>query len=302
MRVAALSTAAVLWITTSACEDTGHGISLDGGDDAGGFIDEGPDDASTDAPWDASAPPVSAGCDKLDVLFVIDNSVSMTDEQENLAHNFGRFVKALRSFREGKVDFRIGVTTTRVPSSGLLGLGRSGAAAGTLLKTNAMQDPWLESTAPDLEAQFELLATVGTDGSWTEQPLQAAREALTSRIDDGVNADFLRPDALLSIVIITDEDDLSADESRPIPVSEFVTSFDAVKGARYAWSAAVIAGDEAPACSSRFGNALYAARLLDFVSASQGAAVFSSICRDDLSQSLDEALSQFAAACDAYVL
>src|SRR5688500_10837964 len=48
---------------------------------------------------------------KVDVLWVIDNSGSMAEEQENLARNFQSFIEL---FTRGAVDYRIAVTTTDV--------------------------------------------------------------------------------------------------------------------------------------------------------------------------------------------
>src|SRR5687767_15405232 len=45
-----------------------------------------------------------------DILFVVDNSGSMADEQENLAVNFGRFIEQIA----GSGDYRIAVVTTDV--------------------------------------------------------------------------------------------------------------------------------------------------------------------------------------------
>jgi len=261
--------------------------------------DAGPPDAGADASAE-----VRVTCDQMDVLFVIDNSASMQQEQANLSDNFDRFVESLRKFQDGRVDFRIGVTTTSFPTAlSEIGLVPP-AAAGALLRTADMTDPWLSSSDPDLTAKFRALATVGTDGaSWDEQPLKALRSALIDRVADGQNAGFLRPSALLAMVVLTDEDDTSSQEiddlnSRPIPVGDFINSFDMLKGQREYWSAAVFAGGTAPTCSSRFGSALFAARLQAFVDQAGSNAVFSSICDGDLSLGLDSALGTFSNACE----
>jgi hypothetical protein len=55
---------------------------------------------------------------------------------------------------------------------------------------------------------------VGTGGCGFEQPLEAARTALVQHIGSGgPNAGFLRDDALLAIIFVTDEDDCSAPEA-----------------------------------------------------------------------------------------
>jgi hypothetical protein len=234
----------------------------------------------------------------MDVLFVIDNSKSMQQEQANLAQNIPAFIGALRMFRNGTADFRIGLTTTSAPTSSILDPAPN--AAGALLKTQDMKDLWLESDDPKLEEHFAALAQVGTAGSLREEPLNALRAALTDRVTDGRNAGFLRADAFLAMVIITDEDDTSTrpGSSEPVPVGDFVSTFDHVKGARLDWQAAVIAGGTAPRCTSSFGEAVFAARLQDFVSTAQGSGVFSSICAGDLSVALKDSISAFDQGCN----
>ncbi len=253
---------------------------------------------------DASQP-LFVTCDKMDVLFVIDNSTSMRQEQENLSENFNGFVSSLRNFRDSAVDFRIGVTTTAFPLSPYLA--ESPGEAGNLLQSVDMERPWLSHAEANLEAKFRALATVGTGGNWDEQPLRALLSALDGPSANQEDAGFLRDDALLAIVIITDEDDLSMQggggqaPSMLIPVEHFVARLDALKGFRGYWAAAVMAGGTAPICSSTFGDALFAARLQAFVEQAGAGVVFSSICEGDLSVGLDAALKTFERVCDLLV-
>ncbi|MCA9583141.1 MAG: hypothetical protein KC416_15185, partial [Myxococcales bacterium] len=70
---------------------------------------------------DAGVPAqVTADCEKMDILFVIDDSLSMDLEQENLVDNFPKFVAVLDDFvtDNGKsLDYRLGVTTTSVTTA-----------------------------------------------------------------------------------------------------------------------------------------------------------------------------------------
>ncbi|HET6582868.1 MAG TPA: hypothetical protein VFG69_05460 [Nannocystaceae bacterium] len=61
-------------------------------------LDEGPVDTSSD------------GCNKVDFLFVIDNSISMGDEQQNLAVSFPQFIDTIQS--EVVDDWRVMVIDT----------------------------------------------------------------------------------------------------------------------------------------------------------------------------------------------
>jgi len=252
------------------------------------------------------------GCGMMDLLFVIDNSGSMSEEQTNLAANFPRVISVLDALKGGGVNYRVGVTTTAIGEQlALLSFLSSPSENGALLRTADMEHPWLERGEPMLSERFTRLATVGTNGSGQEQPLRAAKAALTDRVADGSNAGFLRPNALLAIVVLTDEDD-SSSNTQPlfgiiplpgseIPVAEYVSSFDTATAGRGNWAAAVIAGDQMGGCRSAFGSAVYAKRLVDFVKQTGPNALLGSICQGDLAAELDKALNVFATACESFV-
>ena len=249
----------------------------------------------------------SAGCTKMDILFIVDNSGSMEEEQTNLAQNFPKFIDVLNNYMTGAgvpLDYHVGLTTTSlsegappIPIPIPLPMGDDGALHDQA--SCGMTRPWIERTDNDPAGQFSCVAKVGTDGSGHEQPLSAAKLALNDRIADGKNAGFLRPDALLAVVILTDEDDQSTDaSSMDIPVDQFIANFDTVKSGHDRWATAVIAGPTA--CMSTFGNAEEAVRLKDYVMKTGKQAVFSSICDGDLAKSLGDALMTFTAACDSF--
>jgi len=164
---------------------------------------------------------------KTDILFVVDDSGSMVEEQSNLATNFDAFIGRLAS-SPVKNEFRIGITTTSVAgfqnetvyASGTLNAGvpyprgalvaidpatgkiRYDATAGAFTGTRI-----LEADSPTLADDFIANVKVGTGGSGKETGLEAARLALTDRIADGTNAGFLRTGARLAVIIVSDEDD-----------------------------------------------------------------------------------------------
>ena len=140
-------------------------------------------------------------------------------------------------------------------------------------------------------------------------------QSLKERVQDNTNAGFLRDDALLAIVMLTDEDDASTSQnnftmgvSGTTPTdwnpADEVMFLDTLKGNRTRWAAGVIAGDGD--CSSSFGNAANGARLKDFVQQANGQgstqAVFSSICEGNLTNGLKNALDTFQAACGQIIL
>lgn len=132
----------------------------------------------------------------VDILFVIDTSCSMTDEQVALSDNFPSFIDF---FTDDVVPFRIGVTSTNINDPDSDGL--DGALNG---------DPrWLEPDTPNLEEKFVEHAFMGIDeGHGDEAGMHAAYVALEERVDD-VNAEFIRAWANLAVIVVSDEPDFS---------------------------------------------------------------------------------------------
>ena len=180
--------------------------------------------------------------EEVDLLFMIDNSGSMEEEQASLAAEIPRLITVLASGVNGEETFppvaslRVGVISSD------LGTGPAGACGsmfgddGVLLTTGNTANPscmasyptWLEFAADtDDPAAFatdvQCVATaLGISGCGFEQQLDAILKALTPSTSgitfaggtvghgDGQNAGFLRERSLLAIIALTDEDDCSA--------------------------------------------------------------------------------------------
>jgi hypothetical protein len=293
-----------------ACGPKGHSTS----DDTPG------DDGTGDDTPDAGNPqyPDAARCEKMDVLFVIDNSGSMGQEQTNLAANFPVFIQVLD---ESGLDYRVGITSTgrdytyeMATPIGNIPASQTGGDNGRLLHPTQcnMPRPWIEKTDPSPATLFSCAAALGTDGPSDEMPLASMRDAFEDRIADGTNAGFLRSDALLAVVILTDENDCSYEQSVTLgfaeslcdsqmePVANYVQFLDTLTGSRQKWATAVIAGAGPGACSSGLGDADEATRLIDFVNQTGTNAVISSICEGDLAIGLREAVATFNSACETF--
>ncbi|RMH43699.1 MAG: hypothetical protein D6689_04445 [Deltaproteobacteria bacterium] len=268
----------------------------------------------------ADAAPAEA-CDKMDILFVIDNSGSMGEEQDNLAANFPRFIEVLDSFvaeNGNPIDYRVAVTSTAVTKSwtqetlpGFPPIPESQSGDdGALLQRCGMTRRWVEKSDPDPSGTFSCAAVLGSDGANQEMPLEAIRLAFGDRMADGTNAGFLREDALLAIVILTDENDCSRQDDNftltfgqdvcdtTAPVPPYAQFLDTVTGAPGRWAVAVIAGPGPGSCSSEFGNAEEATRLIEFAGLAGENGVVSSICEGDLTVGLRDALMTFETACN----
>jgi hypothetical protein len=168
---------------------------------------------TTDAGSSPAVKTVEAGCSRLeqvklmppsqvDLLFVVDNSDSMTEEQGALRSAFPRLMNALTSGdRDGdgvqdfpKVkDMHIGVVSTDMGLPGITGIANcSGLGQDGILRNQASSDQqdcsasyphFLEFVADRdapqaIAADFACIATLGTGGCGFEQPLEAALKAL----------------------------------------------------------------------------------------------------------------------------
>lgn len=181
-----------------------------------------------------SAPPLIEP-PKLDILFVIDNSNSMREEQEAVARELTGFIDELKKGGGVPADFNVGVVTTSVYLNGRVGaqsfLLNYSKQAGKLRPIPVelgdggidYDDPngerLLSGTDPELIAKFAKLVRQGTTGSGQETPFEAVRLALHPAAGDmpliktpismGGNGGFLRDGSRLLVVVLTDEDDCS---------------------------------------------------------------------------------------------
>jgi hypothetical protein len=145
----------------------------------------------------------------VDILMVVDNSCSMGPYQANLGDNFEQFVQY---FIGADVDYQIGVVTTDMEDPS-----QSGRIQGQIITQDT----------PNPASVFNSIVNVGTYGSGWEYGLEAALKALTTPLIAGPNAGFLREDASLSLIFVSDEEDGS-----PYPVNQYINQFLDVKGAR----------------------------------------------------------------------
>ncbi|MGV3622793.1 MAG: choice-of-anchor D domain-containing protein [Archangium sp.] len=147
---------------------------------------------------------------EVDILFVIDDSCSMADEQQALASNFMSFISGAT---QGGGDWRIGVTTTDLfAQQGVLRSGGSGFPTV------------LTPSTPNVAAAFAANVSVGVSGSGYEQPFAAMQAAVSEPNRSGLNANFLRTDAALAVVIVTD-----AVEQSQGTVSQYVSMLRSLK-------------------------------------------------------------------------
>lgn len=229
----------------------------------------------------------------VDILWVVDNSQSMVDEQAGLASNFDRFITGLTICQGSEMaddvcdfdsktctksgnpcnppDYHIGVISTDVVATVDQGrLRRVGICVPNLgsapmnskfkycagNNTDCQQDPmnpdpqfdpanavcdmsqsisFITPTTAGAANAFSRAVRVGVGGSGLERGIQAAAMALGRDADRQTgqfnpapteNGGFLRNDASLFVIFVSDEDDSSFGE-----VSYFYRAFESLKAA-----------------------------------------------------------------------
>ena len=143
-----------------------------------------------------------APSNQVDILWIIDDSTSMKEEQAAVKAAAAAFLYELEN---EDMDFHLGLITTDGDSTN--------AKAGVLLGTppyvtSACRDDGDDSDctyATDFGVRFEQ----GTEGSALEKGLEVALRAITVPLSQTYNAGFIRPGALLMLIQFTDENDCS---------------------------------------------------------------------------------------------
>ena len=205
--------------------------------------DDEPDPIYAEVPTTEQARPV-------DLLFVIDNSNSMQEEQEVLVEQAESLFKELiepASPTDGVVpppvdDLHVGIVTTDVGSFGYSGgwchnpmngddgelqnVGRLEGCEPMYSAPDCERDecPWLShsSTFPDdgtvrddppIWEDFACVGILGFGACSFEQQLEAPIRALTEQLEPGRhNEGFLRHDSVLAVITVTDGDDCSVSD------------------------------------------------------------------------------------------
>lgn len=147
----------------------------------------------------------------VDILWVVDDSGSMGDEQRSLAYNFEVFIN---EFIEKKIDFKMAITTTDGSSRG--------DGKWKINPTHLTSKAAAKNESKFLK-DFKRTIQVGTNGSGTEVGLQTAKRFL-ERYEGHQEHQWLRDDAYLIIVVLSDEE-----EQAKASVESMVTSYQSYK-------------------------------------------------------------------------
>ncbi|MCG3173078.1 MAG: hypothetical protein GMKNLPBB_01254 [Myxococcota bacterium] len=205
----------------------------------------------------------SAG--SVDILWVIDTSGSMANERERLVAAFDRF---LGSLYDSRIDFHLGVISTA----------NSGARGGRLMGT----PPFLTAQSSDPAKSFRESLRLANTAVVQEEGLASLLLALTPPRTDNENKGFLRPEADLFVIIISDEDDQSRGKT-----GYYIRQFKLLMGAgnENRISINVIAGLPPEGCTPPGDEGLYGAEAepgLRYIEAAESTGgLVESICNPD---------------------
>lgn len=195
-----------------------------------------------------------------DVLFVVDDSGSMSGHQSHLGSQAEAF---LRVALEKDTDFHIGVVTTDTHDDKLSGKFQGNPKIINNHTPNAAAA--LRKTVNDL----------GTNGSGIERGFHAMSLALSEPLISNENQGFLREDANLAVIIVSDEEDQS-----PGSVNLYLDFLHQIKGTHNAHMVKLhsIVGDPGSGCKGN-GDADPGDRYVHITNATNG--LFQSICVPD---------------------
>jgi hypothetical protein len=192
-----------------------------------------------------------------DILFIIDNSGSMCGNQTQLANNFGTFISILSA---SGYDYQIAFITTD-----------DYGFAGPII-TPLTPDPVTEAA--------NQITGIGCHGSPHEKGMDMSWNATMTTGDAAPGSAFLRDDAKLVMIYLSDEDDFST-----VSPSTMAARLISLKTHPDYAVAHAVAGDVPGGCSTN-GGAVAGQDYYDLVNMTGG--TFLSICAEDWGTPMEE--------------
>ena len=269
--------------------------------------------------YDVAAPDLGTdtdGCEGIDFLFVIDNSVSMSQQQTQLVQSFSGFIEAIGESLDHVGSYHVGVITSDAyeynePACAQLG----GLVTRTGGPDSSEQDcgPFAAgqrfvTEEDDLASAFECVARVGTTGDTAERPVSALTRALTPPLSDpgGCNDGFLRDDAILVVVIVTDDPPYPGTIDDAYPFTDPELWADEVFSAKHGDPSGVVVigfvpwGELScvcPWCCPGPGCNEPSENLIGFVDSFDERGILASVCESDYGPIFADAIETIDATC-----
>jgi hypothetical protein len=234
--------------------------------------------------------------------------MSMTEEMEAMSSEvFGGpngFARALLNISDGLDDYRVATMDACPDPASFHDRGESRSC------NFASGKPWIEAdadrSADQVIAEFECVGEIDRESNDCsgenddERPAQTIITALSEPFMSGANAGFVRDDALLVVVALTDEDE------QPIPNASAQALHDQLTAIKPGGNLVFLGIAGGPGgCSDQagaYGGAQDAQKMqrLSSLFAAEDRGVFFDLCDGNLGDGLAEAISVIETACDEF--
>lgn len=263
--------------------------------------------------------PPEQGCRKADFLFVIDNSGSMQEHQQQLLASFPGFIDAILGSLDELDSVHVGVVTSDAYAFNAPGCQQLGALVtqtGGANSSQAVCTPFVGgkrffTNQDSLAAAFNCVGRVGTEGSGNELPLSATVQALQTELVGvgGCNEGFLRPDAVLVVVIVSDDPPFPDTPDDAWPLIDTMPLHDAIVEAKGGVEESivmigVVSWDDTscvcPWCCPGYGCMAINDNAIELVESFGERGVLASVCAGDYSQVLAETIDTIDATCAGF--
>lgn len=270
---------------------------IDGSDDGSGGEGEGGSGHSTNSSDNGTD---NQSCRLVDVIIAVDGSSSMSEELQAMRQEvFPAFATRLASLGKGLDNFRVATLDACPNPANYHTRGRSDECHFS------SGEPWIDGSSAALNQEFACVGDIYlkdqncSGDNDDEQPASTAAASMEEPYLSGVNAGFLRDDALLVVVAITDED-----EQPTGGASSAQQVFQRLVDKKGNVSRMVFLGiGSVQQCSGVYGTAYKSTKLKAvtdlFIAAERG--VWWDLCDGHLEDGLDEAFQIIEQACDEFV-
>lgn len=261
------------------------GTSADDGTGGGVKLDVAATMSATDSNGEGGGP---TGCTKVDVVISVDNSSSMSEEIEALQGPvFDSFPETLLDINVGLDDFQLGLIDACPKPAALQDLGANGPCDYSTGRN------YMVSTSPDLAAEFSCATELPFMSGWSggddtcddgldddEQPALTTATVVSAPFVTDANDGFLRPDALLMLVALTDEDEALVDVADAQEIYDQIVAAKGGDVSRVAFMG--VAGGSS--CDGAYGSADDATVMQEVAALfeAQGRGMFWDLCQGQL--------------------
>ena len=223
---------------------------------------------------------------KVDIVLMVDNSSSMSQYQTKFSDEVPAMIDSLN--RLG-MDYNFAVVTSDM---------RTGGSGGMFLGSPKV----LSKNTANLVNLLKARVLQGQAGSDLERGLQSVQEVLSPNYLANDGAGFLRSDALLAIIALSNEDDYSS-----ASISSLKTFFDTLKpkfkGTTQAWIMNFIGvPDLASSCSTALGGGYKEPGLRYIELAQYTGGTIQAICDTSLAYAVDNVRKRIVEVLTDYYL